>query len=662
MAAILVLSFAACNSEIPEEEKNPPVSEKTENNESIVPENTETPESVEDLEIKEVPSGDYENAVKIVLTGNGATVDGKPADENSPVKVGGEIIYYHDIDNYESGNPYGEGEEKDKHSEEEAAAHTLVTITEPGEYFITGELKGQLAVDLGEEAETDPSAKVTLVFGGAEIECEIAPAVIFYNVYECADGKNTDEKVDTSEAGANVVSADGSVNIFRGGYVAKIYKDNAEEKKLHKYDGALYSKMTMNLDSGAEGTGTIGVAAENEGIGSEMHLSVNGGNILVESMDDGINTNEDEVSVTAINGGRIVIKGGLGTEGDGIDSNGWLVINGGNLYASGNGRSGDGGLDADLSVTVNGGTVVAFGGKNDTVNGESAQPFIQLSFAEIEEAGSMVSLVDESGTGIEAESDRYFQSVVLSSPELVREREYKLYLNEVMQEYTSNKDFFGIMRDEISGFTGENAFVPSFEYYMSQQAPPEGFDEWLSEEEDIPEDIRRWLENVSEHYRNVPGESPESGSGMNIPGKGAEGGFELESDDETDRTVFIINSEYHYYSGILDSSEATGKERVGFTVDGKSRMEDLFSGDLPGIKSIECTGDVPEKDIILTVYYSGMAADIDYSESCVLSDGFEKINGLFRDLEPGSYRLLISVSSENNDFSGSESFAFNVVD
>ena len=34
-----------------------------------------------------------------------------------------DIIYYEDIDLYESGNPYGEGEAGDKHSADEAAAH-----------------------------------------------------------------------------------------------------------------------------------------------------------------------------------------------------------------------------------------------------------------------------------------------------------------------------------------------------------------------------------------------------------------------------------------------------------------------------------------------------------------------------------------------------------
>ena len=86
----------------------------------------------------------------------------------------------------------------------------------------------------------------------------MAPAVIFYNVYECgsADTETAVKDVDTSAAGANVLIADGTVNNITGSYVARIYKPDSVElsedgtevvdsKKLHKYDGAFYSKMSM---------------------------------------------------------------------------------------------------------------------------------------------------------------------------------------------------------------------------------------------------------------------------------------------------------------------------------------------------------------------------------------------------------------------------------
>ena len=131
------------------------------------------------------------------------------------------------------------------HTAAEAAAQTVVTITKAGTYRISGTLSaGQLAVDLGDSASTDPTAVVTLIFDGASITCKIAPAVIFYNVYECNNGWSTDtatSTVDTSAAGANVVIADGSTNNITGSHVAKIYKTSTTPKI--KYDGAFYSCM-----------------------------------------------------------------------------------------------------------------------------------------------------------------------------------------------------------------------------------------------------------------------------------------------------------------------------------------------------------------------------------------------------------------------------------
>ena len=157
---------------------------------------------------------------------------------------------------------YGEGTEKDSHTQSEADAHTVVHITKPGRYVVSGTLsQGQIAIDLGEGAKEDPNAVVTLVLNGADITCSVAPAVIFYEVYECCSSKEEDAKkdVNTSRAGANVIIADGTENYINGSYVAKIYKSYelsadgkqiVDSKKLHKYDAAFYSRMSMNISGG----------------------------------------------------------------------------------------------------------------------------------------------------------------------------------------------------------------------------------------------------------------------------------------------------------------------------------------------------------------------------------------------------------------------------
>ncbi|MBR6816059.1 MAG: carbohydrate-binding domain-containing protein, partial [Clostridia bacterium] len=170
----------------------------------------------------------YDDATQIVLGDSGVTVDGAAigTDATAAVYTANDIVYY------ESGKDftYGEGSEKDAHSPDEAAAHTVVHITKPGVYSLSGKLSlGQIAVDLGDDAKKDPNAVVTLVLNGVDITCEVAPAVIFYNVYECGndDTEKASKDIDTSAAGANVIIADGTVNTVNGSYVEKIYKPDS---------------------------------------------------------------------------------------------------------------------------------------------------------------------------------------------------------------------------------------------------------------------------------------------------------------------------------------------------------------------------------------------------------------------------------------------------
>lgn len=363
------------------------------------------------------------------LTVNGKTVS---SSTDSAVYAANDIVYYQDG----TDESYGEGTAHEMHTAEEAAAHTVVHITQPGTYRLTGTLNaGQVLVDLGEDAESNPEAVVTLILDNADITCTVAPAVFFYRVYECG-GESSSGSVDTSAAGANILLADGSANHVTGSHVARIYKEGTTDK-LHKYDGAFYSKMSMNISGEAEGTGTLSIVADHEGLDSEMHLTINGGSIDIQSQDDGVNTNEDGVSVTTINGGTLTVNAGLSGEGDGIDSNGYLTINGGTVIASGNGRSGDGGIDADCAITINGGSVAAFGSRNDTVDSASAQPYMELSFAALHDAGSVVEVRDASGnTVLSATAEQAFQCLTLSAPGLAVDTACTVYVDGVQQQYT----------------------------------------------------------------------------------------------------------------------------------------------------------------------------------------------------------------------------------
>lgn len=512
---------------------------------------------------------------ELVLSDDGVMVNGSAAstDSSAAVYVGNEIVYYHDQDAYESGSPYGAGSSEDQHTEEEAAKHTAVTITQAGTYRISGKLSyGQIAVDLGENAVTDPAAVVTLILDNVDLNCDIAPAIIFYNVYECGDADaETGGIVDTTAAGANVVIADDSTNYVTGANVAKIYKDGTEEK-LHKYDGALYSIRSMNVDGEENDTGKLYITSTtHEGLDSEMHLTINGGMLYIEAQNDGINTNEDMVSVTTVNGGTLTINAGLGGEGDGIDSNGWLVINGGTIISVGNGQSGDGGIDADGGITINGGTVYAFGSRNDSVETAPEQNVMQLTFASVRDAGSTVSIRDSEGNVVmEYTPEQMFQSVTLSSPELDQDAAYSVYVNDVQQEYSGTRSSWKTGPDAMSDMEG--GMRPE------TMQLPDGVEEWLDSDTAIPEEIRTWLENLVSQYQSArdlngendrimpteisPGEAPEQPENGDMPERSDGIGQEAPASTEEASTIFTLTDTISSFSGLADSTDVTGESRI----------------------------------------------------------------------------------------------------
>ncbi len=367
---------------------------------------------------------------------------------SSAVYSANDIVFYREGNDF----TYGEGTKADEHSQSEADAHTVVHITKPGKYILSGKLsQGQIAVDLGEDAKDDENAVVTLVFNGVDITCTVAPAVIFYNVYECSDDKESkaSKDVDTSNAGANVIIAEGTTNNVNGSYVAKIYdpysvelnesKTEVEDAdKLHKYDGAFYSKMSMNISGGKSNTGVLNINAENEGVGSELHLTINGGIINITSGNDGINTNEDNVSVTTVNGGEInILCDGSTGEGDGIDSNGWLVINGGTVIAQACATSGDAGIDSDKGIYINGGMVVATGNMLDRIAG-GEQTYAVFNFKARQNGDSLYSLKNTSGTSVfEYTLKNAFSYLIISGDKLV-EGDYTFWQGET--QLSGSKD------------------------------------------------------------------------------------------------------------------------------------------------------------------------------------------------------------------------------
>ena len=306
----------------------------------------------------------------------------------------------------------------------EPEGYTVVRINAPGTYRLSGKLSaGQIAVDLGEGAKDDPNALVTLVLDGLDITCEAAPAIIFYHVYESGEPDGP--------AGANVVLAEGTQNYVNGSHT-------------EEYDGAFYSRMSMTIG----GEGRLEIRGDNEGLCSELHLTIDSGEICVWSGNDGINANADGESVITVNGGMVCVEvTGETGEGDGIDSNGSILIKGGIVEAFACGTSPDSGLDADLGILISGGIVIATGNMLDRID-EGSQTHAVFSFAQTQNGGSY-ALKNEKGTALfETDAPNAFTNLIFSAPALV-EGNYTLWSGDTQFEGVAGQGggpFFGEMQ------------------------------------------------------------------------------------------------------------------------------------------------------------------------------------------------------------------------
>jgi len=381
-----------------------------------------------------------------------------------------EWLYYYEIEGYEEyifatlPNENNSVPTRMMHSASEAYSNSVLHITKAGTYRLSGEWHGQIYVDLGEDAFDDPSQIVTLILNNVDINCTVASGIVFKNVYEVdntwEDKETYTNIVDTTNAGANIIIADGSTNNVSGTNIYRIlktkYKDEnstdaiKEQKKSLKVDGALYSYMSLNVDGESNNTGILNINSEFEGLDSELHLTINGGNVNIVADNDGINVNEDNVSIFTMNDGCLQILAGTGAEGDGIDSNGFITINGGTIISSAKPQA-DSGLDSDKGTYINGGNVIATGSSMDVVSEYSEdtdQLTMNLVFSSQTNLTDSIVVTDNKEKGIIGfdlskneffkNANRTYQCLIISTEDFKINDEYYVYKGATIKGTNTN--------------------------------------------------------------------------------------------------------------------------------------------------------------------------------------------------------------------------------
>lgn len=169
---------------------------------------------------------------------------------------------------------------------------------------------------------------------------------------------------------------------------------------------------SFNLKS--SGSGGKGITCDNS-------LTIDGGDIIVASYDDGINA----ASAITINGGRIYAHG---SNNDGIDSNGTIVVNDGLVIGVG-GTSPETGIDVDRNDQwkIYGGTVIGFGGSMMASPGSSSTQCMVIYNGLSATMGTALALLDSGSNPIltfEYPKTYSNATILVSTPELRTSNSY----------------------------------------------------------------------------------------------------------------------------------------------------------------------------------------------------------------------------------------------
>lgn len=338
----------------------------------------------------------------------------------------------------------GDGIQTD--NEQEYDEDTLLTASKELGYIVLQDSNITInAKDDGIQASTSlyvKSGELNIITNGG------APATVSERSKDSASGKGLKVGLITfidQDEKETEITDESYYSLFIEGGIINI---NSNDDAIHSNGSMVISAGTINITTGDDAIhsesvliingGTIDISKCYEGIESSK-IEIYDGDITVVASDDGINAADGTSNTPGRSNSNcyIMIKGGnikVNSIGDGIDSNGTLLISGGLVYVDGPTSGMDAALDSDGGILINGGTVVAVGslGMVETPGKNSTQNCVSYALNSTIAEASNIVVKDANGKEIlNFTTAKKCQSIIMSTSEFVVGGTYTVYINGV---------------------------------------------------------------------------------------------------------------------------------------------------------------------------------------------------------------------------------------
>ncbi|MDD3413937.1 MAG: carbohydrate-binding domain-containing protein [Lachnospiraceae bacterium] len=296
----------------------------------------------------------------------------------------------------------------------------LVTSTDDG---IVGKdsvsvRSGTIEIHSGDDglksSNSDDTSKGNVIIDGGDI-----------NIYASGDGMKS-EMVLVINDGTVIIheSEEGleSLNVvLNGGVVTVTSKDDginvsdgsSSNSEKTSFDG---KQMVSQNSAGGGPNGKAPIDPNREGkVSGNEAPGKAGGGMMNQAIEGAI----------VVNGGTVTVNAG----GDGLDSNGHIQITGGNIIVSGSTNGGNSALDYNGTFDITGGTLLAYGNSemSEKPSDISTQAFVSTKFETDIAASTTVEITDEEGNILHTlETMKSMNDIVISSPRILAGSTYQV--------------------------------------------------------------------------------------------------------------------------------------------------------------------------------------------------------------------------------------------